>query len=178
MLKHWRKVSYWSHILTRFSHLKRRRRFPHPVCRIPHTPSRSTVGSAPRRDTGYRRLRTSERSEGKHRDSQLERCAGVAQSSVKCTAPAGWSACAKAAAGPGPGGPDVPGSSAGTRSACWCLWRGWGNPAAVLCPACGGEGAALSRKTRHSYRTGLFWWNKPSVTVWREDPYEKSHLYF
>lgn len=46
-------------------------RFPHLVCRIPHTLSRSTVGSAPRRDKGYRCLHTSGRSAGKQRGSQV-----------------------------------------------------------------------------------------------------------
>lgn len=36
----------------------------HPACRIPHTPSHSTVGSAPKPDTDYRRLHTSEQSDG------------------------------------------------------------------------------------------------------------------
>lgn len=41
------------------------KQFTHPVCKILHTPSHSTVCSAPRPDRGYRRQHTSERSVGK-----------------------------------------------------------------------------------------------------------------
>lgn len=54
----WRlKVKYYGFEL--------REHFTHPAYRIPHTPSHSTVGSAPKHDTDYRHLHTSAQSGAK-----------------------------------------------------------------------------------------------------------------
>lgn len=74
----------------------------HPACRTPHTPSHSTVCSAPKPDMDYRRLHTSERSDGKEKEIHtlvrlLEKNARIYCTdrceytcSIKCLCEASW----------------------------------------------------------------------------------------
>lgn len=72
--------------------------FTHPACRTPHTPSHSTVCSAPKPDMDYRHLHTSEQSEGKEMKKRLGSIhyslifLFVKHAWTYCTVSCGWAA--------------------------------------------------------------------------------------